>query len=205
MAERKIRGLLEAGADVRLVSPEAASGLRALAEEGRLTWRQRAADPADLADADFLFAASDDAEANLRLAEAARLAGVPVNLADDGESGDFLLPAVVRRGRFVLTASTSGASPALAARVARELADRYGPEYEAYADRLREIRGIVRSRVPDAAERRKLLSAAADEAFLRRERRDPDGIPDPMHTIEALRRRTRSSSDGEEPLSCGQS
>jgi len=200
VAERKIGGLLEAGADVRVVSPAATSGLRTLAEQGRLVWRQREAGPEDIADADFVFAATDDAAANRRLAAAAGMAGVPVNLADDGEAGDFLLPAVVRRGRFVLTASTSGASPALASRVARELADKYGPEYGAYADALRDIRRIVRSLVPDAAERRKLLSAAADEAFLRHGMSDKDGLGDPQQWIDALRRRTRSSEDGEEPL-----
>ncbi len=200
VAERKISGLLETGADVRVVSPSATSGLRTLAEQGRLVWRRQEAGPADIADADFVFAATDDAAANRRLAAAAAMTGVPVNLADDGETGDFLLPAVVRRGRFVLTASTSGASPALASRVARELADKYGPEYEAYADALREIRRIVQSLVPDAAERRRLLSAAADDAFLRHELPDKDGLGDPRQWIDKLRRRTRSSADGEEPL-----
>ena len=128
------------------------------------------------------------------------MAGVPVNLADDGEAGDFLLPAVVRRGRFVLAASTSGVSPSLASRVARELADKYGPEYEAYTDALREIRMIVQSLVADAAERRRLLSAAADESFLRHELRERGEVGDPRQWIEALRRRTRTSADGEEPL-----
>lgn len=200
VAERKIRGLLEAGADVRVISPTATSNLHALAEQGRLAWRQREAEPADIADADYVFAATDDAETNRRLAAAAGTAGKPVNLADDGEAGDFLLPAVVRRGRFVLTASTSGASPALASRVARELADKYGPEYEAYADALREIRRIVQSYVPDAAERRKLLAAAAEDSFLRHGWPDRDGFGDPRQWIETLRRRTRSSADGEEPL-----
>lgn len=201
VAERKIRGLLEAGADVRVVSPAASSGLRSLAEQGRLTWQPREAEPEDIEGADFVFAAADDAAANRHLAAAAGKAGVPVNLADDGEAGDFLLPAVVRRGRFVLTASTSGASPALASRIARELADKYGPEYEIYADALREIRRIVLTRVPDAAERRKLLSAAADDDFLRNELSDKDGVAgNPEEWIEALRRRVHPSTDREEPM-----
>jgi precorrin-2 dehydrogenase/sirohydrochlorin ferrochelatase len=105
------------------------------------------------------------------LAEAARRHGIPVNVADDGGAGDFLVPAILRRGRFVLTAGVSGAGPALAARVIRELSARYGPEYADYAEALAHVRSIVKSRVENADERRRLLAAAAQADALEEWRR----------------------------------
>jgi len=199
VAERKIGGLLDAGARVSVVSPELSAGLRRLFEQGRLDWRQREARPEDVAGADYIFAATGDAETNRLIAATAQSAGVPINLADDGEAGDFLLPAVVRRGKFVLTASTSGAGPALAARVARELADKYGPEYEVYTDKLRQLREMVKSQVPDAADRLAMLSAAAEPSFLEDELTSYE-TGDLQRWIDQFRRRTRSLPDREEPL-----
>ena len=200
VAERKIGGLLEAGALVLVISPKLTEGLLQLVECGRVTWQQRSVGQEELpiAAADFVIAATADSRINRLVAAAARSAGVPVHLTDDGESGDFLLPAVVRRGRFVLTASTSGAGPAFAARIARQLAHQYGPEYESYTDMLQNIRRIVKSQVADAAQRRKLLIAAAEEAFLR-ERLSEGETGDPQRLITDLQRRADAMHDGEEP------
>lgn len=76
------------------------------------------------------------------------------------------MPAVLRRGDLVLTASASGAGPALPLRIIRELAERYGHIYNENVEALRTIRGIVKANVDDPAERRVLLGAAVtDEAL----------------------------------------
>ncbi|MBW5447840.1 bifunctional precorrin-2 dehydrogenase/sirohydrochlorin ferrochelatase [Cohnella sp. CFH 77786] len=188
VAERKIGGLLDAGARVRVVSPQLTSGLRRLADERRLEWLPKTAEASDLEGAVLAFAASGDPGANRRIAEEAKRAGIPVNVADEGETGDFICPAVLRRGRFVLAASASGAGPALASRVIRELSERYGPEYGEYAEALRRIRAVVKSYVKDPGERRRLLAAAADEAALREGlAEEASGPADPARLIERLR------------------
>ena len=191
VAERKARGLLEAGARVRVVSPKLTAGLEALAGEGKVEWRSKEADGSDLADAVLAFAAANVPEVNRRMTAAAREAGVPINAADEGMLGDFVLPAVLRRGRFVLTASASGAGPALASRVVRELAERYGPEYGDLADALARIRAVVKERVADPQERRMLLAAAAEAGAAQDWLRD--GVDeDPQQLLERLRRLSRS-------------
>jgi precorrin-2 dehydrogenase / sirohydrochlorin ferrochelatase len=67
------------------------------------------------------------------LARAARPAGCLVNVEDVIAFCDFHNPAQVRRGDLLLTVSTGGRSPGLAARIRRELARVFGPEW---ADRL---------------------------------------------------------------------
>lgn len=166
VAERKARGLLEAGARVRVVSPAVTEALADLARAGSVAWTARAYADGDLAGATLAFAATDRPETNASVVAEARSRGVLANAADGESEGDFVVPAVLRRGELVLTASASGAGPAVSARIVRELAERYGPEYERYLRTLRRIRAIVRAGVEDSAERRRLLAAASTEASL---------------------------------------
>lgn len=186
VAERKAAALLEAGGDVTLVAPAFTPRLREWEADGRLRLAEREAREEDLDGAAIFFAATDDADANRRLAEAARARGVWTNVATDGEAGDFVTPAVVRRGDLILAVSASGAGPALAARVARELGERYGPEYAHLAAVLRAVRRAAKAIVGDTEERRRLLAASAtDEALTVWLEASPDEPPEEL--VERLR------------------
>ncbi len=78
-----------------------------------------------------------DAEA-ADLAALARSERVLVNVEDRPALCDFHSVAEVRRGDLLLTVSTGGASPGLAARIRARLAGEFGPEW---ADRLALLRG----------------------------------------------------------------
>jgi len=167
VAERKTKGLLAAGGRVRVISPSLTPALAKLAQAARIEWRRKEAEPADLEGALLVFAATDDSAANRRLAEMAKAKGLLVNDAGEGEAGNFIVPAVLRRGDFVLAAATGGSAPALAARVIRDLAAQYGPEDADYAAALRRIREAVKNEVADPEERKLLLLAAAEEPSVR--------------------------------------
>ncbi len=133
---RKIRGLLAAGAQVRLVSPDC----REKMAHPALEWRRRPYRRGDPAGVSLVFAATGDPAVDLLVVEDARRLGVPVNVARDGAAGDLLLPAVRRRGGIVLAVGTGGDSPALSAVIADRLFRKVGPEWEqvlALARRLR--------------------------------------------------------------------
>ncbi|WP_167746946.1 precorrin-2 dehydrogenase/sirohydrochlorin ferrochelatase family protein [Cohnella luojiensis] len=166
VAQRKSEGLLKAKASVFVISPKLTPAMLEWAEAGLLHWERREAVETDLDGASLVFAATDRPIINSWISEEAGKRAVPVNIADDGESGDFIVPAVLRRDELVLTASASGAGPALAARIIQELAERYGPEYNENVQALRAIRLIVKAEVSDPSERRELLQAAVtDEAL----------------------------------------
>jgi precorrin-2 dehydrogenase/sirohydrochlorin ferrochelatase len=152
VAQRKAGGLLVAGALVTVVAPEA----RPLPEGVIVHLRPFA--EADLADVALVVAASDDRELNARIAGLARERGVWVNVADDPEAGDVILPAVARRGGLQVAVSTGGASPALAQRLRARLEDEFGPEYGELVALLGELRAAWEPRaiaagVPPAARR----------------------------------------------------
>jgi len=70
------------------------------------------------------------------LANRARALGVLVNVEDRPSLCDFHVPAIVRRGDLLLTASTGGQVPGLARALRESLADQFGPEWTV---RLKEL------------------------------------------------------------------
>ena len=76
------------------------------------------------------------------LASRARALGVLVNVEDVLPLCDFHVPAIVRRGELLLTASTGGRVPGLARALREHLADQFGPEWTA---RLKEL-GAARAK-----------------------------------------------------------
>lgn len=67
VAQRKAGGLLDAGADVHVVSPQVTPGLLAWASSGRLRWLEKEAETQDMDGASLIFAATDRADLNRRL------------------------------------------------------------------------------------------------------------------------------------------
>jgi siroheme synthase-like protein len=114
VAARKVRGLVEAGADVTLVSPTLHADLQATTEASRLRWIQREACDDDLIDANLVFLATSDTATNERLEKAARAHGALVNRADSPDDGTFHVPAALRRGDITVAVSTGGRAPGIA-------------------------------------------------------------------------------------------
>jgi precorrin-2 dehydrogenase/sirohydrochlorin ferrochelatase len=143
VAERKVLSLLEARARVRLISPQLTARLRELAEAGQIDWLARCFQPGDLVDGPFfllVFAATDSRQVNESVAREAATAGKLVNVADAPERSSFHVPAMVRQGDLSIAVSTNGKSPALAARIRKQLGADYGQEYAVLLDLLGRIR-----------------------------------------------------------------
>ena len=97
IASRRIRTLLEFGAELTVLAPEASEEVRCLAGAGRLTWRReayRAGLPGFLEGALLALAATDSRAVNLAVREECKSLGIPVNLADDKEKCDFYFPGI---------------------------------------------------------------------------------------------------------------
>jgi len=148
VAERKVEGLLAAGAQVTVISPELTPALAALLKEGRLRHVARPYRQGDLESYEVAVAATDDGAANAEVAAEGRSASgrIWVNAVDDPPNCDFILPSVIRRGDIVIAASTGGASPALARRLREELEAFLSEDYGPLAELLQEVRQELRSR-----------------------------------------------------------
>ena len=136
MATRKARKLLQAGAEVVVVSPAVLSELESIGAE----IRYRPYEAGDLEGADLAFTATDSREVNAAVAREARERGVLVNAADKPSEGDFAVPSTLRRGGLQVAVSTGGASPTLARRIRKELEASFGPEWAGVVEELEAAR-----------------------------------------------------------------
>ncbi len=175
VAERKVEGLLEAGARVRVVSPRLSRRLEVLTEEGRIECARRPFEDGDVMGAFLVFAATDDAALNSRIVRLARRGGSLAHSATAPSEGDFINPAVGRSGPVTVAVTTGAASPALAAEIAGRLL-REVSEEDALAARLTEaVRSELKRRGATEEERRRAAleaSSLATRALLREGRLD---------------------------------
>jgi siroheme synthase-like protein len=111
IATRKAGHLLDAEADVTVVSPELTDALQILVQSGRLRWTARAFSESDVAGKCLVFATTDSTEVNRRVLECCRERGVLCSASDSNwPDGDFVTPAICRQSGLVVTVSTGGRS-----------------------------------------------------------------------------------------------
>lgn len=158
--ERKVEGLLAAGAEDVLVVEESlddrfedVAGVRI----ERRAWR-----PGDLDGAFLAVASSDDAATRTAISREARARGILVNVVDDIPQCDWAAPAVVRRGDLVLAIGTGGVSPAVARLVRERLQAEFGAEWAEVLRVVGDVRSETLSSLPDLAERARRWRHALD-------------------------------------------
>jgi len=138
VAERKIASLLDAGARVRVVAPDAHDEVKRLAREGRVEWRERAFAEADVEGAWLVYAATSSPEVQRSVAAAAEARRVFCVAVDDPPNASAYSAAIVRRPPMVVAISSSGAAPALT-RLLREVIEHVLPAEE-WIRRAEELR-----------------------------------------------------------------
>ncbi|HEY1899627.1 MAG TPA: siroheme synthase CysG [Steroidobacteraceae bacterium] len=125
VAARKAELLLKCGAQVRLVAPELAAGTRELLRQhtasAAMSHLSAAFADHHLEGATLVIAATDSAEVNAQVSQFARSRHIPVNVADDAEHSDFILPAIVDRAPVIVAVSSAGTTPVLARRLREQI------------------------------------------------------------------------------------
>lgn len=121
VAEGKIGRLLDSGAEICVVSPDATPGIRRFAADGAVAWEPRQYRPGDLEGAFIAIAATNVREVNRRIFAEAEQRGVMLNAVDDPPNCSFIAPSIVQRGPVTLAISTGGVSPALARKLRESL------------------------------------------------------------------------------------
>lgn len=149
VAARKVQGLLEASAQVTVISTQLHPTLVALAEAGHINVNHGLYESGMLAKLAplLVFAATDDPAVNQQVAAEARSLGALVNTADEQGERDFINMATVQRGDIAIALSTGGASPELAAHLRGQVSDLIGAEYGILSAWMAQARPIVQASV----------------------------------------------------------
>ena len=169
----KVEGLLACDADVTLVAPEAHPALAELAAEGSIVWERREFRDSDLDGRLIAIAATADTEVNISVFEGAERRAMLVNVVDVPPLCNFILPAIVRTGPLAVAISTAGASPALAKRMKREIAEQFGEPYAQLAVMLNDARGWAKATLPTYQDRKEFFESIVG------------GEPDPIELLRA--------------------
>jgi uroporphyrin-III C-methyltransferase/precorrin-2 dehydrogenase/sirohydrochlorin ferrochelatase len=108
VAARRARGLVEAGADVRVVAPEAVEELTGLAASGRVTWVRRAYRPGDLDGAWLAHTATGRPDVDAQVLADADAARIWCVQAGDAQAASAWVPSVARVDDVVVAVSAGG-------------------------------------------------------------------------------------------------
>jgi siroheme synthase-like protein len=146
VAERKIANLLEAGAEVTVISPEVTAAIASWSEKQELARITRNYQDGDLSGFQIVFVATTDKNVNDAVYREGKSRGAWVNAADDPAHCDFILPSVLRRGDLTVAVSSSGTSPALSRAIREELERYFTREYELLAKLAAEVREELQQR-----------------------------------------------------------
>jgi siroheme synthase-like protein len=121
----------------------------------------------------MVIACTDDTDINIRVFDDAERRAMLVNIVDVPPLCNFILPAIVRTGPLAIAISTAGASPALAKRMKREVAELFGEEYARLAIMLNDARGWAKGTLPTYQDRKAFFESIVN------------GEPDPVALLRA--------------------
>lgn len=169
VALRKAEDLLRCGARLYVIAPCLHEGFEGLAQQygERLVMTKREYRHGDIGESLLAFAATDDETVNRAVFDEARERSILVNAADDPPNCSFFLPSSCRAGDLIMSISTGGASPALAARLRRELQEHIPDNIDAILEALKEARRMLKSGVAfahlDTSGRSRVLKSIVDD------------------------------------------
>ena len=175
VAARKVKTLLDFGANVKVVSPEAVPELRKLAESGTVCLFLRKYRPEDLNSAALVIAATGDKEVNRQISRGAQEKLIPVNAVDNPELCTFFFPAVVRRGDFAVGITTSGSYPSFARYARQKIESLFPASCGEMIASLSLVRKKVRREISDPDQRRKILNRLLEQALQAEQKKEETG------------------------------
>ncbi|MBV7338854.1 bifunctional precorrin-2 dehydrogenase/sirohydrochlorin ferrochelatase [Chloroflexi bacterium TSY] len=152
---RKISGLLEVGALVRVIAPSVDPMVQNYAYEERIEWLARVYQPGDLSGATLVFAMTHNPFVHDEIWAEGQANGQLVNVMDVLPQCNFHAASLVRRGQLTISIGTGGAAPALAVTLRKRFEQEFGEEYAEFLDYAQTIRPLVAQQIPDFKSRSK--------------------------------------------------
>lgn len=159
VARRKIAALLSTGAEVRVGAPALDPEVAALVETGRIVHLEGRFRVDWLDDVWLVIAATDDADTNRTVAEAAHARRLWANVVDDAPLCSFQVPARIERGPLQIAISSGGGAPMLARHLRERLETELDESLGALGTLLVRHRRRIRAQIPDIGARRRFFDA----------------------------------------------
>jgi precorrin-2 dehydrogenase/sirohydrochlorin ferrochelatase len=143
VAERKAERLIACGAQVTVVSRTLTPLMEDKKKANAIQHIDHDYERQTLDGAFMVIGATDRDDVNAQVSKDALSLGMLVNIVDDPDRCNFILPSLVQQGDLSIAVSTGGKSPALARKIREDLQRQYGPEYKS----LLAIMGSLRKKI----------------------------------------------------------
>ncbi len=176
IAEGKVVKLVDSGAKIVLISPDATQIIRDIANRGDVDLILRKYQTGDLAGAFLAIAATNDRVVNQAIFEEAENLGVLLNAVDDPSRCSFIAPSIIERGPVTLAISTGGASPALARKLRETLAKSAALDWADATSVLAKARRLIKEQQIAVDPQRWQCSMTPELLALVRSNRDDEAL-----------------------------
>lgn len=160
VAYRKCMNFLEFGKKVRIISAGFIDEFEEIKDKIEMIKDEY--DEKYIVDSFIVVAATNNKEINYTIGKYCRCHGKLVNVVDNQELSNFIVPSYIKRGDLLISISTGGKSPSLSAKIRQELEDIYGEEYEEYVNVLGQARECIIKNIFDAQIKRRELRGLLD-------------------------------------------
>jgi len=167
VAERKVERLLDFGARIAVVGKKLTPYLEAMKREGRIIHIDADYDDSYINDAFLVIGATDQDEVNAKISRQGRAKGILVNIVDDPDKCDFILPSILQQGDLLIAVSTGGKSPALAKKLREDLEKLYGSEYQSLLKVMGSLREKLVVKGHSSDENKRLFESVVHSDILR--------------------------------------
>ena len=165
VAYRKIKQLMEFGAVVKVVTREATDQICKLFEEDKIELHLREFQSEDVDGMTIVVVATDDSQLNKNVSCLCREKGIPVNVVDKRELCTFFFSSIIKQEQLVVSISTGGASPLIAAELKEKIKDEISEDYVKATVVMGKYREYIREKVENQSQRKKVYRRLLDMAL----------------------------------------
>jgi len=138
IALQKIEGLLQAGAQVRVIAPEVCEKVAKLAQEEKIHLEKRVYKKGDLKGAFLVFGATRQASLHQLIHQEAKAGKILFNAVDQADECDFIVPARLSRGNLLIAISSG--LPFLSKMLRKYLEKKFPPSWGEFVLKLSLLR-----------------------------------------------------------------
>lgn len=158
VASRKITRLLDAGAQVTVISPQITDSIQSWYDSAQLKWLPESYNSTLLQELEpaLIFATTDSVEINQQIVSDAHHLEIWVNAASDSTISDFHNMALVEKPPITIGISTNGSSPALLKHIKARIEQAIGDDLSTLAGWMGEIRSQAQGMLSNQSQRQTL-------------------------------------------------
>ncbi|MCY6354156.1 precorrin-2 dehydrogenase/sirohydrochlorin ferrochelatase family protein [Clostridium sp. ZS2-4] len=168
IAYRKTLSLLECGGKVKVLSKNISDEFKILINKGEIEYIEDNYSIKYIDNVYIVYAATDNRSMNKTIYEDCNRNNILVNVVDEPDICNFIVPAKVQRGDLTVAVSTNGKSPMLSRRIREELEKVFNSNYEDFLDIMGDMRSNVLREIKDGKKRREFFKEVVYSDFIER-------------------------------------